>query len=133
MAEKRVVYLDTGHTHSSPIPEAVIAGGFVFVSALRGVAPNTNDLSKDPKEQIEQLFVNLKTVLEHVGATMKDIVKISVYMMSLQGGRKVLNEVWKREFGEDSPARFAVEVTDMGGADDGSLFLFDVIALAPGS
>ena len=133
MAGKQVIYLDDGHTHSSPIPEAVIAGGLVFCSAIRGVEPNTNNLSTDPKEQIEQLFVNLKTLLERVGSTMDDVVKVSAYVTDLQGTRPVLNEIWKREFGENSPARFAAEITDIGGANDNSLVLFDVIAVANGS
>ena len=35
-------------------------------------------------------------------------------MTDLQEGRKVLNKHWAENFGDNTPSRFAVEVTDMG-------------------
>ena len=128
---KKVIFLEEGHRHSSPIPEAVVAGGFVFLSAVRGVDPVTNLCSTDSAEQARQLFTNVKAALKAAGADLEDVVKIAVYMRDLQGNRPAFNKVWADHFGSEPPARFAVQVLDMGVPGDNSKFLADVTALAP--
>ena len=109
----------------------VKAGGFLFLSAVRGTGADGRAVPQDAEEQARQLFENVKNTLDHAGATMDDVVKIAVYMRDLQGDRPVFNEVWKEYFGDEPPARFAVQVADLGNTGDGSKFLADVIALAP--
>jgi 2-iminobutanoate/2-iminopropanoate deaminase len=130
-ARKKVIFLGEGHRHSSPIPEAIVAGGFVFLSAVRGVDPSTGKPAADVEKQAQLLFQNMKLALNAAGAELADVVKIAVYMMDLQGDRPVFNRVWAEHFGDEPPARFAVQVLDMGTTDDGSRFLADVTALAP--
>ena len=131
-ARKQVIYLEgEGQRHSSPIPEAVKAGGFVFLSAVRGVDPKTGKPAPDTNHQAQLIFENMKAALAAAGSTLQDVVKVAVYMMDLQGDRPVFNTVWKDYFGDEPPARFAVQVLDMGTTDDGSRFLADVTALAP--
>jgi len=109
----------------------VKAGGFIFLSALRGQDPETKKLSPDTLTQARQLFENMKTTLKWAGASLDDVVKVAVYMVDLQGDRPIFNNVWKDYFGDEPPARFAVQVGDLGNPGDGSKFLADVIALAP--
>jgi hypothetical protein len=45
--------------------------------------------------------------------------------------RDAFNKVWKETFGDQPPARFAVQVVDMGVIGDKTKFLLDVTALAP--
>ena len=130
-SRKHVIFLDDAHRHTSPIPEGVIANGFIFLSAVRGVDPETGSPPEDTERQARLLFDNMKHALAAGGANLDDVVKIAVYMMDLQRDRPVFNRVWQEHFGEAPPARFAVQVLDMGIQGDHSKFLADVTALAP--
>jgi 2-iminobutanoate/2-iminopropanoate deaminase len=130
-ARKHVFFNQTGQQHSSPIPEGVVANGFVFLSAVRGVDPKTQQVEEDDAEkQARQAFAVVKQTLSTVGATMEDIVKCAVFMKDMND-RDAFNKVWKETFGNEPPARFAVQVVDMGVVGDKTKFLLDVTALAP--
>jgi len=128
---KEVFYAQGSHAHSSPIPEGVKAGGFVFLSALRGVDPKTQRVEADDMEgQARQLFENAKTTLAAAGAGLGDIVKVAVYVTDVSE-RAAFNKVWAEYFPQDPPARFLVQVLDMGVPGDKSKVLCDITALAP--
>jgi 2-iminobutanoate/2-iminopropanoate deaminase len=131
MAKKELIYVKEGHQHTSPIPQGVKAGGFIFLSALRGVATGSTKPPEDLDLQVSMLFENMKSALASAGATLDDVVRVAIYMTDLQEGRKILNKHWAANFGDNTPSRFAVEVTDMGGPDDFSKVLAEVIAIAP--
>ncbi len=129
---RETVYVKGAQEHTSPIPQGVKAGGFLFLSALRGVNPATQKVeTEDPEQQSRQLLENLKRTLAAVGATLEDVVKVSVFMLDLQGDRPAFNKVWAEYFPKDPPARFAVQVADLGPANDKSRILLEVMALAP--
>jgi 2-iminobutanoate/2-iminopropanoate deaminase len=109
----------------------VRAGDFVFLSAVRGTKPNSRDVPSDTKEQARQLFANIQETLAAANASMADVVKMGVYMSNLERDRPIFNDVWKQYFGDEPPARFAVEVANLGNPGDGSKFLADVVAFAP--
>ena len=130
---RRVFFNTSGQRHSSPIPEGVIANGFVFLTAVRGVDPNTQQVeTDDPEEQARAAFAVMRNTLATVGSTVEDVVKVGVYMKDM-GDRDAFNKVWKETFGDEPPARFAVQVVDMGVIGDKTKFLLDVTALAPES
>ncbi len=109
----------------------VKAGGFLFLSAVRGTLPNDGGVPPELEEQARQLFRNIEGTLKASGATMDDVVKIAVYMLDLEHDRPVFNKAWKEYFNDQPPARFAVQVAGLGNPGDGSRFLCDVTALAP--
>jgi 2-iminobutanoate/2-iminopropanoate deaminase len=115
-----------GNTHG------VKAGGFLFLSAVRGTLGD-RAVPSDLEEQARQLFRNAEATLKASGATLDDVVKIAVYMLDLEHDRPVFNKVWKEFFGDQPPARFAVQVAGIGNPGDGSRFLCDITALAPDS
>lgn len=127
---KQLIYIQGGQRHTSPIPEGVVAGGFIFLSAVRGV-DDTGSPPEDAETQANLLFQNMARALAAAGADIQDVVKMAVYMMDLQRDRPVFNRVWQEHFGDDPPARFAVQVLDMGVQGDHTKFLADVTALAP--
>ncbi len=126
--KKEWIFLDDGRKHTSPIPEGVKAGGFIFLSAVRGLEAESGEVPEDTEKQARLVFQNIKAALAAGGATMEDIVKIAVYMMDLQRDRPIFNKVWQEHFGDKPPARFAVQVLDMGQPGDASKFLADVTA-----
>jgi 2-iminobutanoate/2-iminopropanoate deaminase len=127
----RQIFTTQGQRHTSPIPQGVIGGGFAFLSAIRGVDIETQKVPEDAEQQVRNAFAVLTETLKSFNASLSDVVRIGVYMKDLQGDRPVFNKVWKETFQDDPPARFAVQVLDMGGPGDHSKFLLDVIAKVP--
>jgi 2-iminobutanoate/2-iminopropanoate deaminase len=108
----------------------VRAGGLLFLSAIRGRHPETNEVSDDTAEQARQAFENLQAVLEGAGLTLRHVVKVTLYLSKLEY-RTAFHQVWMEYFPEDPPARTAVEVADANAAPGGRAhFVLDVIALA---
>ena len=97
---------------------------------MRGV-DDSGSPPEDAETQAKLLFGNMERALGAAGAGLDDIVKIAVYMMDLQRDRPIFNRIWQEHFGDAPPARFAVQVLDMGVQGDPSKFLADVTALAP--
>jgi 2-iminobutanoate/2-iminopropanoate deaminase len=129
-SRKELILGAGGKTLRGGNSHGVRAGGFLFLSAVRGTGSDGRTVPPDTEQQARQLFENVKTTLGHAGASMDDVVKMAVYMRDLQGDRPIFNQVWKEYFGDEPPARFAVQVADLGNTGDGSKFLADIIALA---
>ena len=128
---RRAFYSDGGQTHSSPIPEGVVAGGFIFLSAVRGVDLSTQQVeSDDISEQTRLAFEAARIALRTEGATLDDVVKIAVYLKDMND-RVGFNKVWAETFPENPPARFAIQAVDFGVVGDKSRVLLDITALAP--
>ena len=58
-------------------------------------------------EQAEQVFENIKAIVEAAGAKLSDVVKANVYLADLANFSK-MNEVYRRYFTGDYPARATV-------------------------
>jgi 2-iminobutanoate/2-iminopropanoate deaminase len=87
-------------------------------------------VSDDTKEQARQAFENLKTLLEGCGATLRHVVKVTLYLSELRH-RYDFHEVWMEYFPENPPARVAVQVADANATPGGTAhFVLDVIAIA---
>jgi 2-iminobutanoate/2-iminopropanoate deaminase len=109
----------------------VKAGGFLFLSAIRGRDPKTNTMPEDPLEQARQALRNLEAVLGGSGATLAHVVKVTLYLHDLER-RKEFHRAWMEFFPTDPPARIAIGVADANAAPGGKAhYALDVIALAP--
>ena len=88
----------------------MVAGGFVYVS---GQLPLRPDGTRDPTlpfvEQSRQALANLKAALEAAGARLEDVVKVTVYVRSIEGWSE-FNAVYAEMFGDHRPARAVVPV-----------------------
>jgi 2-iminobutanoate/2-iminopropanoate deaminase len=96
-------------TPRGPYSPAVCAGDFIFVAGQGPVDPATNQMSYgDVKHETRLVLGNLQTILEGCGASMKDVVKCSVF---ISDGRDfgAMNEVYAQFFGDAKPARTTVE------------------------
>ena len=129
---RRAFYSEGGQTHSSPIPEGVIAGPFIFLSAVRGVDLKTQQVEADDIEtQTRLAFEAARIALKTAGATMDDIVKIAVFFKDMND-RVGFNKVWAETFPADNPpARYAIQAVDFGVVGDKSRLLLDITALNP--
>lgn len=59
------------------------AGDFVFVAGMQGVDPATNKLVADPEGRIRQAFLNAKFIAQSEGASLKDCVRLTIYVSDL--------------------------------------------------
>jgi 2-iminobutanoate/2-iminopropanoate deaminase len=112
MAPKRVVQSDEAPQpfRGAPYSQAIVAGGFVFVSGQVGMRPGeTAAVGGGVEQQTEQTFANLRAILEAAGSSLERIVKTTVYLRTLEDFA-AMNEVYRRHVGEVPPARATVEV-----------------------
>ena len=88
--------------------QAVQVGNFVYLSGQIPLDPETGDLiDGDVSLQIEQVFKNLKAVAEAAGTSLKNAVKITVYLTDLSHFATV-NEIMAAYCEEPYPARAAL-------------------------
>jgi 2-iminobutanoate/2-iminopropanoate deaminase len=87
------------------------AGDFIFVAGMQGIDPATNKLVEDPQMRILRAFLNIKTIAESGGASLKDCVRLTVYLSDLPRFapmvEKAQAELWG---GPPYPPRTMVEV-----------------------
>jgi enamine deaminase RidA (YjgF/YER057c/UK114 family) len=87
------------------------AGDFIFVAGMQGVDPATNKLVQDPEARIRQAFLNIKTIAQSEGVSLKDCVRLTVYLSDFPRYapmvEKAQEELWG---GPPYPPRTMVEV-----------------------
>ena len=59
------------------------AGDFIFVAGMQGIDPATDALVKDPQARVLQAFRNLKLIAQSEGASLKDCVRLTIYVSDL--------------------------------------------------
>jgi 2-iminobutanoate/2-iminopropanoate deaminase len=91
--------------------DAVRFGNILFVSGL--TAHNAEGQlvgGTDAAEQTRQILMNLKRVLDAAGATMADVLKVTVFLTNIDD-RAAINPVRQEFFGSARPASTLIEVS----------------------
>jgi 2-iminobutanoate/2-iminopropanoate deaminase len=110
----------------APYSQAIKADGFVFVSGQLSLRPGDKELSAgDIGAQTEQVFANLRAILEAAGTSLDNLVKTTVFLQNLDDFAG-MNEVYSKHVGERPPARSTVEVAKL---PSGALVEIEAIAL----
>jgi 2-iminobutanoate/2-iminopropanoate deaminase len=112
MAEKSVVRTDAAPApfQGAPYSQAIRSGEYVFVSGQLALEPGHAELKGGSiEEQTEQVFANLKAILEEAGTGLDRLVKTTVFLQSLDDFQG-MNSVYARHVGASPPARSTVEV-----------------------
>jgi 2-iminobutanoate/2-iminopropanoate deaminase len=87
------------------------AGDFVYVAGMRGIDPATNTLVQGEEARIRQDFLNMKMIAESEGASLRDCVRIVVYVTDMFRFRPLVNKVQEELWGKGPyPPRTIVEV-----------------------
>jgi 2-iminobutanoate/2-iminopropanoate deaminase len=106
---KHTIQTGTAPAAIGPYSQAVIAGGFVFVSGQIPIDPATGEfVPGGVAEQTEQVMRNLTSILSAAGSSIKDVVKTTVFLADM-GDFAAMNGVYGRYFPEDPPARATVQ------------------------
>ena len=112
MADKTVVRTDAAPApfQGAPYSQAVRAGDFVFVSGQLALKPDHAEIVGETiQEQTEQVFANLRAILEEAGSGLDRLVKTTVFLTDL-GDFAGMNEVYAQHVGAQPPARATTEV-----------------------
>ena len=110
--ERRVVKLPGAPPLSVPISPAIVAGDLVFTSGQIGIDPKTGQLAATFEEQADQVLKNLSAVLEAAGSSTANVLKTTVFLADMND-YAAMNEVYKKYFKEDPPARSAIQVAKL--------------------
>jgi 2-iminobutanoate/2-iminopropanoate deaminase len=111
----------------APYSQAISAGGLVFVSGQLALRPDHAEIVGETiEEQTEQVFTNLRAILEEAGTGLDRLVKTTVYLADL-GDFAGMNEVYARHVGEQPPARATIEISAL---PSGAKVEIEAIALA---
>lgn len=112
---------------SQAFPQAVIAGGFIFVSGTPGLDLGTGKVvSDDFEEQVRQSFQNIGIILEQAGSHLSKVVKTTIFMVA-GNDFSVINKVYGEFFPENPPARSTPQVMPFPA---GILISIECIAMA---
>ena len=129
MSDKTVVRTEAAPApfQGAPYSQAIVAGGLVFVSGQLSLKPGDTALSAGSiEEQTEQVFANLRAILEEAGSALDRLVKTTVFLQNLDDFQG-MNSVYARHVGSSPPARSTVEVARL---PSGALVEIEAIALA---
>jgi 2-iminobutanoate/2-iminopropanoate deaminase len=115
---KQEVSTDDSPKPIGPYSQAVRSGNLVFLSGIIPVDPATGEIIRgDVKKATEQVFKNASSILKAAGATLDDVVKVTVFMKDLAFFNE-MNEVYSKWFKKPYPARTTVQVAALPrGAD----------------
>jgi 2-iminobutanoate/2-iminopropanoate deaminase len=101
----------------------------VFVSGQGATDPATGQLAGlDVETQTEQVFRNIRTILEAAGTDLGHVLRCGVFIVDMRDF-EAMNAVYARVFGEHRPARTTVQVASLPHA--GLRVEIDAIAYVP--
>ena len=87
------------------------AGDFVFVAGMRGIDPANSQLIQGDEARVLQAFRNMQLIAESEGASLRDAVRLVVYVTDMFRHRPLVNKVQEQLWGAGPyPPRTIIEV-----------------------
>ena len=113
MSNRTVIQTEAAPKAIGPYSQAIVANGFVFCSGQIPLDPATGNIVEGGIEaQTHQALKNLSAVLKAAGTDLKNIVKTTVFLQSMNDFA-AMNAVYATYFTETPPGRAAVEVAKL--------------------
>ena len=108
---KTIIQTDKAPAAIGTYSQAVKADNTVYISGQIPLDPASMEVVGGGTEaQITRVFDNLSAVAEAAGGSLKDVVKLTIFLTDLSCFPTV-NEIMARYFSEPYPARAAIEVS----------------------
>ena len=105
-------------------------GHLIFVSGLTARDPLGNVVGRgDVRAQTRQVLENLRAILAEAGATLEDVVKVTVFIRNMERDFKPIHEVRAEFFPKNPPASTMVEVSRL--VDPDHLIEIEAVAVIP--
>ena len=113
MTNKAIIHSDNAPAAIGTYSQAVKVNNTVYLSGQIPLDPNTMQLVEgDFAVQAHQVFKNLQAVCEAAGGSLKDVVKLNIYLTDL-ANFPVVNEVMGQYFQQPYPARAAIGINQL--------------------
>ena len=107
---KRIVSTDDAPAAVGAYSQATTNGDLVFTAGQIPFTPEGESLADEPiAVQTEQALDNVKGILASEDLTMRDVLKVTVFLDDIDDFEE-MNETYADYFKEEPPARSAVEV-----------------------
>ena len=90
--------------------QAIKVDHFVYVSGQIGDDLNGKLVDRTFKDEIKQVFENIKSILQATGLDLKDIIKVTIFMSDMSLFNE-LNKIYITFFPQNQPTRSTVEVS----------------------
>lgn len=114
---KKVISTENAPKAIGPYSQAIkLDNGLLFISGQTPIVPQTGKVIEGQiVEQTHQALSNIKAIVEEAGYTMKDIVKTTC-LLNTMDDFAAMNEIYAQYFTENQPARatYAVEKLPLG-------------------
>ena len=113
MTNREVVITDKAPKAVGPYSQAIMSVDFIFTAGQIAINPATgNIIEGDFKSRVRQILSNLDIILREADSSLDNAVKLTVFLTDLSRFDE-LNDVFREIFGNDPPARSAVQVSDL--------------------
>lgn len=107
---KKVIYTEKAPAAIGPYSQAIMIGDMVYTSGMLPVVPETGEVAQgDAAAQAEQVLNNLNELLKEAGTSFDNVIKTTVFIKNM-ADFAAINEVYKKYFTSNYPARSCVEV-----------------------
>lgn len=112
-SERKIIDTPNAPAAIGPYAQAILYGKLLFVSGMIPIDPKTGELlTGDFEAEVMLVFENLKAVVEAGGMSLKNVLKVSVFLKDLSLFGK-FNEIYGRYFGDILPARETIQVAKL--------------------
>lgn len=110
---KRIINTTNAPAAIGPYSQAVEANGLLFISGQLPINPAVGKIEvTDIAAQTDQVFANISAILAEAGYTFSDVVKSTVFLSDIANFAG-MNEVYKKYYQSECPARSAFAVKDL--------------------
>jgi 2-iminobutanoate/2-iminopropanoate deaminase len=107
---KREVKTEKAPKAIGPYSQAIMAGGFIFVSGQIPIVPATGELVTGTiEDEMRRVLENLSAILQAAGCSLSQVVKVTVFLQDMNDFSK-MNAVYGEFFKPPFPARAAIQV-----------------------
>jgi 2-iminobutanoate/2-iminopropanoate deaminase len=111
---------------AGPYSHVAEVNGLLFTAGFGPQNPATGEIPDGITAQTEQVLENVKNALAAAGATLADVVKVTVHLQNLLDDFAAFNEVYARYLPDPYPVR-----TTVGSQLFNILVEIDVVAVKP--
>jgi 2-iminobutanoate/2-iminopropanoate deaminase len=95
-----------------PYSQGIVANGFIHTSGQIHLKPDGTMVEGDIQAMARQCLENVKAILQAAGASMTDLVKVTVFVKDMKNFQAI-NEVYQSYFSQTPPARSFVQVAGL--------------------
>jgi 2-iminobutanoate/2-iminopropanoate deaminase len=108
--KRRIIKTEQAPEPIGPYSQAIQYDQLLFTSGQIAIDPHSEELlSGDVEAQTRQVLQNLQAILEAAGASLKTVLKTTIYLKNMDDFSRV-NAIYATFFAESLPARSTIEV-----------------------